>query len=214
MHWSDTYIQFLRSVVPEICDVPIYLLKVDESAVEWNNAWMAAFSPLADLQAQTTLESLGLWRGRGVCIRVRDDFEAWSPRCKAGTLLHEMSHALEWLSQDGALATAAELSPVARELLQGNESEILQDAGICRNDLIRGQHGADFVRLSMHLYWRARQQVVLSPADLQFLHGVYSLGPERYADVTEALSAELAMSRNLNLRRLREPPEAFLRLFR
>ena len=213
MHWSQPFIQFIRSVVPEIGDVPLYVLKVDESAVEWQSHWMACFSPIADLRAQPVFESLGLWAGRGICIHVRDDFNTWAPRCQFGTLLHELAHAIEFLSQQDALCPMADLSPVAREMLNGCESELLAEVGICRNDLIAEQHGADFVRLSMHLFWRARQQVVLSPADLQFLHGAYSLGPERYADVAEALSSELARSLNLNLTRLREAPDAFERLF-
>lgn len=50
-------------------------------------------------------------------------------------------------------------------------------------------------------------------ADLQFLHAAYALSPERYDAVTEALRHELAMTRNLNLTRLREAPAAFLELF-
>ncbi len=213
MHWSDTHIEFIRSVVPELSDTPIYILRIDESPMEWDDQWMAAFAPLADLQAQTALERLGLWQGRGICIRVRDDFETWSNRCKAGTLLHEVAHGLEHLSQDDALCPMASLSPVAREVLTGNESELLAEVGIDRNDLIRGQHGPDFVRLSMHLYWRARQQVVIAPSDMQFLHGIYSLPPERYEAAVESLSSELARSRNLNLMRLREAPAAFTELF-
>ncbi len=211
MHWSKPSIEFLRSVVPEISGTPLYVLRNDESACEWSPEWMACFSPLGDLQAQSTIESLGLWRGRGVCIRVRDDFETWSPRCQAGTLIHEMAHAIEFLSQPDALTT--ELSPVARELLDGSESELLRDAGICRNELIREQHGQSFVRLSMHLLWRARTKIPISPADLQFLHPIYSLSPGRYEDAEESLLFELARSRNLNLLRLREPPEAFTKLF-
>ncbi len=217
MHWSKPSIEFLRSVVPEISGTPLYVLRNDESACEWSPEWspewMACFSPLGDLQAQSTIESLGLWRGRGVCIRVRDDFETWSPRCKAGTLLHEMAHGIEWLNQDDALCPMEDLSPVAREILDGSESELLAEVGIDRNNLIRGQHGADFVRLSMHLFWRARTETPLSPADVQFLHPIYSLSPERYEDAVEALSSELAMSKNLNLLCLREAPAAFEKLF-
>ena len=97
-HWSDSYVQFLRKIVPEL-DVPIYLLRNDEHPVEWEPHWLAIFSPLADLKAQSTIESLGLWSGRGCCITVRDDFAAWSARCQAGTLLHEMAHAIEHISQ-------------------------------------------------------------------------------------------------------------------
>jgi hypothetical protein len=212
-HWSQSYVAFLRSVVPEIAATPLYILKVDESAIEWNNAWMASFSALGDLKAQSTIENLGLWQGRGICIRVRDDFESWSNRCRLGTLLHELGHGLEFLIQDDALCPMADLSPVAREVLTGNESELLAEVGICRNALIRGQHGADFVRLGFHLYWRARKQVVLCPNDLQFLHSIYSLSPERYEDAVEALAYELARSVNLNLRMLKAAPAAFLRLF-
>ena len=89
---------------------------------------MAIFSPLADLKAQSTIESLGLWSGRGCCIIVRDDFAAWSPRCQAGTLLHEAAHAIEHLIQPDALAT--ELSPICREWLEVGESKMLADAGL------------------------------------------------------------------------------------
>jgi len=50
-------------------------------------------------------------------------------------------------------------------------------------------------------------------SDLQFLHEIYSLPPDRYDDVVEALRHELARSRNLNLLRLRDPPVAFTELF-
>ena len=212
-HWSEQAIEFIRKVIPEIADVPLYVLRNDESAVDWSPEWMACFCPLADLQAQTAIERLGLWRGRGICIRVRDDFETWSPRCKAGTLLHEMAHGLEYLSQDDARCPMADLSPIARELLNGCESEILQEAGIVRNELIAEQHGQTFIRIAMHLYWRARQQVVIAASDIQIMHSIYSLPPERYNDAEEALSSELAMSRNLNLTRLRESPSAFTELF-
>ena len=211
-HWSDSYVQFLRKIVPEL-DVPIYLLRNDEHPVEWEPHWLAIFSPLADLKAQSTIESLGLWSGRGCCIIVRDDFSAWSARCQAGTLLHEAAHAIEHISQGDAFAPLAELSPVARELLNGVESEILQDAGIDARALIRSQHGSDFTRLAMHLYWRAKSEMYLAPMDVQFLHRAYSLPPERYDDVVASLSHELAMTRNLNLTRLREAPAAFLALF-
>ena len=213
MHWSEPFIQFIRRVIPEIADVPLYVLQTDEHPIEWYPEWMAIFSPLADLRAQPTLERLELWRGRGICIRVRDDFAAWSARCQAGTLLHEMAHAIEHISQGGAFPSMADLSPVAREMLNGVESEILQDAGIDARALIRSQHGADFVRLSMHLHQRARAEVHLVAADLQFLHVAYSLGSEKYDDVVSSLSGELAMSRNLNLLRLKDPPAAFRALF-
>ena len=211
MHWSEPFIQFLRKVIPELADVPLYVLKTDEHATEWEPYWMAAFSPLADLKAQSTIESLGLWCGRGVCIHVRDDFAAWSQRCQFGTLLHELAHGIEHLIQPDALAT--ELTPIAREWLETGESKMLADAGIDRNDLIRSQHGADFVRYAAHLHVRARSEMHIVAADLQFLHGAYSLSPERYDAVTEALRHELARSRNLNLLRLREAPAAFLALF-
>jgi hypothetical protein len=213
MHWSGKHIEFIRRIVPELASTPVYILRTDETDAEWNATWMAAFSPLADLRAQMMLESLGLWLGRGICIIVRDDFETWSERCKIGTLLHELAHGIEHLNEPGALVSAESLSLIAREMLSVGESKLLHDEGICRNDLIRGQHGEDFVRLSMHLYWRARQRVVLCPADLQFLHGIYSLSSERYGDAVEALSSELARSINLNLLTLREAPAEFLRLF-
>ena len=211
-HWSDSYVQFLRKIVPEL-DVPIYLLRNDEHPVEWEPHWLAIFSPLSDLRAQSTIESLGLWRGRGICIIVRDDFAAWSQRCQCGTLLHEAAHSIEHIIQGDAFAPLAQLSPVAREMLNGVESEILHNEGISRNDLIRGQHGPDFIRLSMHLHQRARGEMHIVAADLQFLHAIYSLSPERYEDAVEALRHELARSRNLNLLRLREAPAAFLALF-
>ena len=212
-HWSEPFIRFLRTIIPELADVPIYLLRNDEHPVEWEPHWMAIFSPLADLKAQSTIESLGLWSGRGVCVAVRDDFAAWSPRCQAGTLLHEAAHAIEHIIQGDAFPPLAELSPVAREMLDGSESELLRAEGIDRNDLIRSQHGADFTRLAMHLYWRARSEMYLTASDLQFLHAAYSLPPGRYDDVVASLSHELARSRNLNLLRLRESPVVFARLF-
>ena len=75
------------------------------------------------------------------------------------------------------------------------------------------EHGADFVRLSMHLHQRARAEMHIVAADLQFLHGAYSLSADRYEDVVASLSHELAMTRNLNLTRLREAPAAVLALF-
>ena len=212
-HWSEPHVAFIRQIVPELAHVPLYLLRNDESDTEWEPSWMAAFSPLADLQSRGPLESIGLWRGRGICIIVRDDFESWSPRCKIGTLLHEVAHGIEHLNQPEALASMEALSPIALEILNGCESELLLAAGIDRNALIRGQHGAEFVRLGFHLYWRARKQVILCPNDLQFLHSIYSLSPERYEDAVEALAYELARSVNLNLLRLREAPAEFLRLF-
>ena len=212
-HWSESHVAFIRQVVPELAHVPLYLLRNDESDTEWEPSWMAAFSPLADLQSRGPLESIGLWRGRGICIIVRDDFETWSPRTQAGTLLHEVAHGIEHLNQPEALASMEALSPIALEILNGCESELLLAAGIDRNALIRGQHGADFVRLGFHLYWRSRKQVILCPNDLQFLHSIYSLSPERYEDAVEALAYELARSVNLNLLMLREAPAEFLRLF-
>ena len=211
-HWSAPFIRFLRTIIPEL-DVPLYVLRNDEHPIEWSPEWMACFSPLADLKAQPTLESLGLWNGRGCCVTVRNDFESWSTRCQCGTLLHETAHAIEHIIQGDAFPPLAELSPVAREMLDGSESELLRAEGIDRNDLIRSQHGADFTRLAMHLYWRARSEMYLTASDLQFLHGAYSLSPDRYDDVVASLSHELARSRNLNLTRLREAPAAFLALF-
>ena len=212
-HWSDSYVRFLRTIIPEISGTPMYLLRNDEHPVDWQSHWRACFSPLGDLQAQTTLERLGLWQGRGICVRVRGDFQMWSNRCKAGTLLHELSHGIEHLSQGDAFPPLAELSPVAREMLDGSESELLRAEGIDRNDLIRSQHGENFVRYAAHLHVRARAEMHIVALDLQFLHGAYSLSPDRYEDVVEALRHELAMTRNLNLTRLRAAPVAFLELF-
>ena len=212
-HWSEPFIRFLRTIIPELSGTPLYVLKASENATDWESHWLAIFSPLSDLRAQPTLESLGLWSGRGCCIIVRDDFAAWSTRCQAGTLLHEAAHAIEHIIQGDAFPPLAELSPVAREMLDGSESELLHNEGICRNDLIREQHGADFVRLCCHLHQRARSEMHLTASDLQFLHRAYSIPPERYDDVVEALRHELARSRNLNLTRLREAPAAFLELF-
>ena len=212
-HWSEPFIRFLRTIIPELSGTPLYVLKASENATDWESHWLAIFSPLSDLRAQPTLESLGLWSGRGCCIIVRDDFAAWSTRCQAGTLLHEAAHAIEHIIQGDAFPPLAELSPVAREMLDGSESELLRAEGIDRNDLIRSQHGAAFVRLSMHLHQRARGEMHIVAADLQFLHAIYSLSPNHYEDAVEALRHELARSRNLNLTRLRESPAAFLALF-
>ena len=211
-HWSDSYVRFLRTIIPEL-DVPLYVLRNDEHPIEWSPEWMACFSPLADLKAQSTLEAMELWRGRGIAIVVRSDFQSWSVRCQCGTLLHEMAHAIEHIIQGDAFPPLAELSPVAREMLDGSESELLRAEGIDRNDLIRSQHGADFVRYAAHLHVRARAEMHIVALDLQFLHGAYSLPPGRYDDVVASLSHELARSRNLNLTRLRQAPVAFLELF-
>lgn len=211
MHWSEPHIAFLRSTVPEIHETPVYLLRVDESEIEWHEHWLACFSALGDLKNQATLEALGLWAGRGVSVAVRDDFGTWSTRCQNGILLHEMAHALEYIR--GGDAFPAELCPVSREMFDGVESEILREAGIDQKSLLRMQHGPGFVRLSMHLLWRARSELPLSPADLQFLHSTYSLPESKYEAVAAALAPELAASRNLNLTRLREAPVAFTELF-
>ena len=210
-HWSAPFVAFLRRIIPELAVVPLYLLKASEAATDLKPHWLGMFSQLADLQAQSTLESLELWRGRGCCVLVRDDFETWSTRPRMGTLLHEAAHALEYLIQPDALAT--ELTPIAREWLESGESKMLTDAGIDRNDLIRSQHGENFVRYAAHLHVRARAEMHIVASDLQFLHPIYSLSPDRYEDVVEALRHELAMTRNLNLLRLRESPVAFTALF-
>ena len=212
-HWSEPFIRFLRTIIPELSGTPLYVLKASENATDWESHWLAIFSPLSDLRAQPTLESLGLWSGRGCCIIVRDDFETWSTRCQSGTLLHEAAHAIEHISQGDAFAPLAQLSPVAREMLDGSESELLRAEGIDRNDLIRSQHGENFVRYAAHLHVRARAEMHIVALDLQFLHGAYSLPPGRYDDVVASLSHELARSRNLNLTRLRAAPVAFLELF-
>jgi hypothetical protein len=213
-HWSSTFTTFLRKIVPEASDVPLYLLKQSESGAEWQSHWLALFGALADLKAQQTLERLGVWSGRGICIVVRDDFDVWSNRCRFGTLLHEMAHAIEFVAEGNAFPERSELSPVARELLGGRESEILQDAGICRSNLVREQHGAEFVRYAMHLYTRARQHIPLSPADVQCFDEAYALPPSKFEAVAHSLRSELAMSKNLNLLKLRPAPQDFLRLFR
>ncbi len=211
MHWSQPFIEFIRTVIPELTNVPLYVLKASEAATDWQPHWLGVFSPLGDLAAQSTLESLELWQGRGIAITLRDDFSEWSLRCQCGSLLHEAAHGLEHLIQPDALAT--ELSPIAREWLETGEARMLADAGINRNDLIREQHGADFVRYAAHLHVRGRSEMHLTASDLQFLHGAYSLGPEKYDDVVSSLASELVMSRNLNLLRLKDPPDEFAKLF-
>lgn len=212
-HWSQPFVEFLRTVVPEINKTPLYVLRVNESAADWNPTWLACCSCIGDLKAKPDLEALGLWAGRGVSITVRDDFETWSPRCQAGVLLHELAHGIEQHDYPESICPMADLSPLAREVLEGNESEILATAGIERDGLLRKQHGETFIRLSMHLFWRLRTSIPLSPADLEFLHPSYSLDEDSYDDIFSALSSELAMSRNLNLLRLRQAPDEFLRLF-
>ena len=147
---AATHIGFIRKIVPEISGVPLYLLRSDEAATDWEPHWLAIFSPLGDLKSQSILESLGLWAGRGINIVVRSDCESWSPCCRNGALLHKSAHGLEHLADPAALTT--ELTPLEREMLTVGESKLLSDAGICRNDLIRGQHAQNFVRLCCHLH--------------------------------------------------------------
>ena len=214
MHWSSEHIEFLRSVVPEIHETPIYILRASETAFGFSHSWLACTGALADLQSRPQLEALGLWSGRGAFIVVRDDFEAWSSRCQFGILLHELAHATERLTTPEALCDEAELCPLAARFLEIGEEALFAENGMEHGPaLAREQHGPEFVRLAMHLLWRARNEMPLSAFDVQFLHADYAIGPERYEAVESSLAGELAMTRNLNLCHLREAPEAFSRLF-
>jgi len=88
-------VNLIRSVVPDLADLPLYLVFASDLAVlsdYIDPSCDAVCGRHLDLELRSHLESRGQWQGRGAAIIARDDV---GNGALAGLILHELGHILD-----------------------------------------------------------------------------------------------------------------------
>jgi hypothetical protein len=199
IHWSDSWVEWMRHIVPELDGSPIYVRMFSEMPHVDTSGCQACTHSNFDLKMRDCLEERGQWLGRGGVILVRDDFHQWGYARQKEVLLHELSHVVaSWFCcwrRPEAEFSSAELQflvPGGREKLidewaheiaalpGGAELLALARSGGDQ----RAAHDAKFVRVGLHLWHRSNGMVCLD--------GITLCGPDYQCNDVEACRVELA----------------------
>jgi hypothetical protein len=207
VHWSDCDLEWLRQFVPELDEVKIYLRSELEIPPGLHRpgalAWTSAD---CDMMLKPTIEASGWWAGRGAAIVVSEEWHGLPCEQRLGILLHETSHILlrfgSWHKTEFNAIDAILHQPGGYQRLVaafGFEDE--------QSAWAKEQHGADFVRIGLHL--QRRSQMPLQAIGL-FADQYDSPDPEQ---CLQALNAELCMGGDLMTILKTDPPPVFAALF-
>lgn len=95
VHWSDFYVAWLRSRVPELGEGPVYIRSYSEI-----HEWMRLQNTVAyaesagDLKIKSLLIERDEWQGRGHFIAVSGNWDSMPEAEQLAVLLHELAHSL------------------------------------------------------------------------------------------------------------------------
>ena len=211
VHWADEYINWLRTVAPELAGDPIYL-RASTELPAWQRvpgafAW---YSPIGDLRLKPQLLGRNQWAGRGPLVGVSSDWFIGTQSQRHGILLHEASHAFEhpnWRTSE------EDLPPIVKILVAEIGTEVIERkvGPVCESGTTLESHGQAFVRSGLHLWWRAKSLV--DPWDLRLADSSYQLKPDRFLAAIKTLLPELAAGGDLFQILKTEAPETFSKLF-
>jgi hypothetical protein len=214
-HWSQMEVAWLRSIVPELGNGPVYVRDFAEIP-DWmqEDGARAWTSPMADLQMKKSLQARGEWLGRGHFIAVGETWRRSSLSEQRGILLHEMAHSLSafdaMMRRDES--TFGEIEAVL--IAPGGLDTIRQRFELPTLDPAIGtrlSHGERWIRCCVHLASRAWEFCTLS--DMVVFSEDYSLQEEHSEAVIRALMPEVRSGGNIIEILKTDPPKEFAALF-
>ncbi len=215
VHWSEMEVAWLRSIVPELGGVPVYVRDFSELP-DWmqedgTRAWT---SSMADLQMKEILQARNQWEGRGHFIAVSNAWRQSSLSEQFGILLHEMAHSLSafdaMMRRDES--TFGEIEAVL--IAPGGRDAIRQRFELPTLDPAIGtrlSHGERWIRCCVHLAARAWDFCTLS--DMVVFSEDYALQEEHSEAVIRALMPEVRSGGNIIEILKSDPPKEFAALF-
>jgi hypothetical protein len=157
-HWSDVYVDLLRSAFPQDVGArPIYLSTPAELGDEWALSGAAAYtSTWLDWHTKPQLEAAGRWKGPGFAVVVcRDWFLQGDMPDVLGRLTHELAHAIIG-SRSSIKRMACDVDPaLGPEYAAKVETAAEVEKAFRDFELPKWScHEADFIRVALHLHQR------------------------------------------------------------
>ena len=214
-HWSEYHVAWLRAIVPELGDDPVYIRHTDELP-EWmrESSVIAWTESAGDLKLKDRLTELGEWQGRGHFIAINSTWNSLTLEKQNAILLHETAHALGGF--DSLLRKPEEgFSDIERTLLSpgGRETLMLQFGLKPLDDLTesRGSHDLRFVRCCLHLWARCWDTILLD--DMCVFHPTYSLDWDQSRPAIQTLRSEIRKGGHIVDILKSDPPPEFAALF-
>jgi hypothetical protein len=218
VHWSQMETAWLRSIVPELGGVPLYLRSASEIPAGHSLRNAAAWTGWnIDLVLKPHLQASGEWHGRGAAIIVSQSWDSFPETLQRGVLLHEVSHVLSnwgsWNDDPSELSLVEELSliPGGIEFLDESHLAVHGAERYDKAATIRRQHGLAFVRAGLHLWARCCWEIPLR--NLLLFADSYSLGDDRTSSAIKALRQEIDAGGNIVEILATNPPAEFHALF-
>jgi hypothetical protein len=207
VHWSDIEVEWIRRIAPELNQTRIYIRSECEIPQGLHRPGALAWtSPSTDMLIRPVLECGGWWAGRGAAVIVCGEWHELPCDQKQGVLLHETAHVFQhfgaWDKTEFTWLDEIIHKPGGYEKLValcGCEDE--------QTSWAREQHGADFVRLGLHL--QRRSGMPLHTLGL-FADQYGSPNPEQ---CLRALASELNVGADLTTILKTPAPEEFEALF-
>lgn len=201
-----------RKILPDLNGQPLYVITGDEVPDLLADRGISFYSPVGDLMFRPHLERTGRWQGRGPAILID-----CPPETFVAVAIHELAHAAEAISTPNA----DPLPEVDDETSQRVERIFyLSPANPLTMPTHTGkpkwfQHGAEFVRVALHLRYRAERLGVRFTTNAAAIAGPqYGLSCGRLFD--HSLGPELTtfgVERPIGDLRDIEPPAEFTELF-
>lgn len=215
-HWSEYFVAWLRSYIPELGGDPVYIRNFSEL-----EPWMVDPNALAyaescgDLKMKSLLIERDEWQGRGRFIAVADWWNAMPLPQQLAILLHEMAHSLCGYDSRMQTLKESEFGEFETVLLKpGGKEELLAQFDLKPLDTLtddRLGHGPRFVRCCLHLWVQCSDEIELGA--MQVTGPRYSLNADRSAEAFRALLPEIRTGGHI-IDVLKSPmPEAFAALF-
>jgi hypothetical protein len=211
-------VAWLRSIVPELDGVPLYLRSANEIDAGHSLRGAAAWTGWnIDLCLKPRLEKAGEWHGRGAAIVLSEAWNSFPETLQRGILLHEAAHILEnwgsWNDDPQELSFLAELSiiPGGIEYLDSSHFAVHGTERYDKAAALKLQHGLAFVRAGLHLWARCFWDI---PSSHLLLSGDgYSIDDDQRGVAIQALKSELLKGGNIIEILKRDPPKEFAALF-
>jgi hypothetical protein len=215
--------------VKRICEVlvpsvPCYVLLPEDSDAIGHlmDGVLAYHLSQNDLQLRPYLEHLGVWCGRGFAtvfnresFLLRDDADRW--QTVESIVVHELCH---WLT-DEATAMQDEQAIASYSLIEEMAYQFAPSEDVKKQRLRKWLeqpqwhfHGADFIRVGCHAYWRLQQAgIVIDWRRMGVAGAAYGLSS--FCDYHHSLRDEYDFLANVPLRELVRvlPTTEFVKLF-
>lgn len=214
-HWADGQIDWLKRHFPEVADVPLYLRLASEvPTISREPGALAWTHPTLDARLRPILEPRGEWSGRGIAIVVENpsSFFSLTSHDQTGVVLHELAHGFEKPDSPQRREDFV-WTPLDEWLVQpGNIDRVcsrLKIEPITEDETARTNHGPEFVRPALHVWFRCRHEIPLRSINVFWDRYCSPVARQAIA----ALDDELRTSGNILDTLRKQMPDTFAKLW-